>query len=99
MAPSPLDDPARAGFAWQRYKRMMRRMGAGTLVVVVLALAYVYHELGLVSIHLYIATALGVGFAALLTAGLMGLVFLSNGTGHDAAAGGDSSDQDGGESR
>jgi hypothetical protein len=37
----------------------------------------------MVSVHFFIATALGVGFAMLLTAALMGLVFLSSGTGHD----------------
>ena len=33
----------------------------------------------------FIATALGIGLAMLLMSALMGLVFLSNGTGHDAA--------------
>ncbi len=37
------------------------------------------------SVHFYIAVALGIGFSMLLTSALMGLVFLSNGTGHDAA--------------
>ena len=35
------------------------------------------------SVHLYLAAALGVGFAVLLMSALMGLVFLSSGTGHD----------------
>jgi hypothetical protein len=37
----------------------------------------------LVSIHFVIATVLGIGFAMMLMAALMGLVFLSSGTGHD----------------
>ena len=37
----------------------------------------------MVSVHFFIATALGIGFAMMLTAALMGLVFLSSGTGHD----------------
>jgi hypothetical protein len=37
----------------------------------------------MVSIHLYIATAGAIVGAILLTAALMGLVFLSSGSGHD----------------
>ena len=37
------------------------------------------------SIHFYIATGLGVAAAMMLMAALMGLVFMSNGTGHDAS--------------
>jgi hypothetical protein len=44
-----------------------------------------YRSNGLVSIHFYIATGLGIGFAMLLMSALMGLVYLSNGTGHDAS--------------
>jgi hypothetical protein len=42
-----------------------------------------------VSVHFYIATALGIGVMMLLTGALMGLVFLSSGTGHDGAVGDD----------
>ena len=80
---SPLDDPKIAAHAWTRYKRLMRWMVGFTLVVVVVALTLVYREIGLASVHFYIATALGVGFAVLLMSALMGLVFLSSGTGHD----------------
>jgi len=81
--PSPLDDPATAAHAWARYRRLMRWMGAVTLVVVIAALAVIYRETGMVSIHLFIAAALGVGFTVMLMAALMGLLFLSSGTGHD----------------
>ena len=95
---SPLDDPKIAAHAWARYKRLMRWMFAFTGVVVIFALTLVYLRVGLASIHLYIATALGVGFAVLLTSALMGLVFLSSGTGHDesvADAGEDPQAEDG----
>jgi len=82
---SPLDDPRFADFAWVRYKRLMWLMGGITLVMVVAAMALLYRNNGFVSIHFYIATALGIGFAMLLTSALMGLVFLSSGTGHDDA--------------
>lgn len=80
---SPLDDPQTAAFAWARYKRLMRWMLAVTIAVVIGSMAALYRSNGLVSIHFYIATALGVGLAMLLTSALMGLVFLSAGTGHD----------------
>ena len=80
---SPLDDPANADFAWARYKWLMKVMGGVTLTVVILSLGLVYWINGVVSIHFYIATALGIGAAMMLTAALMGLVFLSSGTGHD----------------
>ena len=83
--PSPLDDPHRAGFAWSRYKRLMLFMVALTTFVVMIALALLYHWVGFVSIHFYIATGLGIFVAMMLTASLMGLVFLSSGTGHDEA--------------
>lgn len=82
---SPLDDPESAAFAWARYRRIMRFMFAVTVGVVVLALAALYNENDAVSIHFYIAVALGVGFSMLLASALMGLLFLSSGTGHDAA--------------
>lgn len=83
IPPSPLDDPRHAAHAWARYKRLMRFMVLVTLGVVALALAFLYHENGFVSVHFYIAAALGIGFAMLLMSALMGLVFLSSGTGHD----------------
>jgi hypothetical protein len=84
MAPqSPLDDPRFAAFAWARYRRLMRWMTAITLAVIVGAVVLLYSTNAFVSIHFYIATALGIGFAMLLMAALMGLVFMSSGTGHD----------------
>jgi len=82
---SPLDDPETAAYAWARYKRLMRFMMMVTVGVVIIALALLYKSNGMVSVHFYIATALGIGFAMLLMSALMGLVFLSSGTGHDAS--------------
>ena len=82
---SPLDDPDNAAFAWGRYKRMMKGMLALTLTTVAVVLAWLYLENGMVSIHFFIAWGLGIGFMMMLVAALMGLVFLSNGTGHDAS--------------
>lgn len=85
VRPSPLDDPDYAEFAWGRYFRVMRWMGLLTLVVMAAAAWYLYDTVGLVSIHLYIAAMLGIGLTMMLMAALMGLVFLSSGTGHDEA--------------
>ena len=82
---SPLDDPANSKHAWDRYKRLMKGMGVLTTAAVVAVLTYFYVRDGLVSIHFFIATALGIGVMMMLTAALMGLVFLSSGTGHDEA--------------
>lgn len=83
---SPLDDPRVAAFAWARYRRLMRWMMLVTVTMVIGALVALYRSNdGFVSIHFYIATALGIGFAMLLMSALMGLVFLSSGTGHDEA--------------
>jgi len=82
---SPLDDPETASHAWARYRRIMRWMMLVTVTLVIGSVWVLYKHNGNVSIHLYIATALGVGFTMLLTSALMGLLFLSHGTGHDAS--------------
>ena len=81
---SPLDDPAQAAFAWARFRRIMRFMFLLTVGVVAISLALLW-KFGSeeVSIHYYIAAALGIGFTMLLASALMGLIFLSSGTGHD----------------
>jgi hypothetical protein len=84
---SPLDDPETAAHAWARYRRLMRLMFGLTTGVVIIAMALLYKEVGLVSVHFYIATALGISAAMLLMSALMGLVFLSSSSGHDDAPG------------
>jgi hypothetical protein len=80
---SPLDDPRISAHAWARYKRLMLGMFGMTTVVVIVALTGVYLRVGMVSVHFFIATGIGIAFAMLLMSALMGLVFLSSGTGHD----------------
>lgn len=83
---SPLDDPENAVFAWARFRRIMRFMMLLTVAIVAISLALLY-KFGNdeVSIHYYIAAALGIGFTMLMASALMGLMFLSSGTGHDEA--------------
>lgn len=82
---SPLDDPANAAHAWRRFRRLMVWSAVMAVVLDAVVLTGIYFWLGAVSIHIYIATALGILFLVLLTVALMGLMFLSSGTGHDEA--------------
>lgn len=92
---SPLDDARISAHAWARYKRLMKWMAGLTTAVLVLILGAFYWLNGMVSVHFFIATALGIGFMMMLTAALMGLVFLSSGTGHDESVSDLTDDQDG----
>ena len=85
IPPSPLNDPQTAAYAWARYRRIMRWMMLTTVTLVAGSVYLLYRSNGMVSIHLYIASALGVGFTMMLASALMGLAFLSSGTGHDEA--------------
>ena len=80
---SPLDDPQQAAHAWARFRRIMRLMMVATVITVAFAFAILYDGDSKASVHFYIATALGIGFTMLLAGALMGLMFLSHGTGHD----------------
>lgn len=83
--PSPLDEPDKSAHAWARYKRLLFGMALLTLAVIAVALGVLYVLGAIVSIHFLIATVLGIGLTMMLMAALMGLVFLSSGTGHDEA--------------
>lgn len=82
---SALDDPEYAAFAWARYKRLMRGMALFSLAATALCLGLLRYMIGPLTIHMYIATSAGVFLSCLLAAALMGLVFLSSGSGHDEA--------------
>lgn len=82
---SPLDDPRNAAHAWRRFRRLMGWAAAAAVALAAVVVAGVYVWLGPVSINVFIATALGIVLVVLLTAALMGLMFLSSGTGHDQA--------------
>ena len=80
---SPLDDPENAAHAWARYRLIMKILMTVTAGTVLVAMVLLYAFNGLVSVHLFIAVAIGISLTMLLGGGLMGLVFLSHGTGHD----------------
>lgn len=84
VKPSPLDDITKSAHAWRRYRRLMRWMVLVSFAAVVIALVGLRISIGEgLTIHMIIATAGGVGLSVLLGTALMGLVFLSSGSGHD----------------
>ncbi|MDZ3832422.1 MAG: hypothetical protein U0S50_11480 [Sphingopyxis sp.] len=83
---SPLDHQETSRIAWARYRRLMRGMALVSLFAVIVALCWLRFTIGdALTIHMIIATTAGVGLSVLLGAALMGLVFLSSGSGHDEA--------------
>lgn len=82
-APSGLGDPAQAAHAWARFRAIMAWMIAVAMAcsaAAIVALAWVQGPLRLVTM---LAVIGGVGGSIMLAGALMGLVFLSSGTGHD----------------
>ncbi|WP_404372638.1 hypothetical protein AB5I39_06430 [Sphingomonas sp. MMS24-J45] len=82
---SGLSDPDYAAFAWRRFRRILGWMAiiaAIFIVAAILVLQHVYGPMGWVAI---LAVIGGAGGSIMLTAVLMGLIFLSSGTGHDEA--------------
>ena len=81
--------------AWQRYKRLMTWMIVLAITAILLALIYLKRGGANVPPSMIVATIAGVGLSVLLGTGLMGLVFVSNSSGHDEDAGGDEFDERG----
>jgi hypothetical protein len=83
--PAPdLDDPGYAQFAWGRYRRLMAWMTLASAGAVVVGLLWLRLFWGPMPLLGTIFAAGGIFFSVLLAAALMGLVFLSSGSGHDA---------------
>ncbi len=85
--PRRADDEAAAA-AWMRYKALMSWMVLASIAPAGLALLWLAQTGTEMRLHLVIATIAGVGLSVLVGTGLMGLVFLSNRSGHDEDAGG-----------
>jgi hypothetical protein len=82
-SPTGLDDPALAAHAWGRFRGIMAWMILAAAVCsagAIVGLAWVHGPLRLVTM---VAVIGGVGGSIALAGALMGLVFLSSGTGHD----------------
>ena len=83
--PTGLDDPASAAHAWARFRRIFRGMALAIAAIDAAAIVAIDHFYGPLSLLTVFATAIGFGATMLLAAALMGLVFMSAGTGHDQA--------------
>ena len=82
--PHALDDPDQARHAWRRFRMLMRWMWLAAALCAGAALWWLgsaYGPLGWWTVGM---TVLGVGGSVALAGALMGLVFLSSGTGHDS---------------
>ena len=86
IPPKRRPDYARAAAAWARYRRIMRWMALLAIVTVLLSLIYLKRSGEPVPVHMMIATIAGVGLTVLVGTGLMGLLFVSNRSGHDEEA-------------
>ncbi len=80
---SDLDDPDYARFAWKRYKRLMWWMVLASAGAAAIGLGALYLAVGAMPLLGTLFAAGGIFFSVLLAAALMGLVFLSSGSGHD----------------
>jgi hypothetical protein len=67
--------------------RIFRLLAVLSVAIAAIAVILVTRGSGEIHASLIIATALGVGFTVLLGTALMSLVFISNSSGHDEAAG------------
>jgi hypothetical protein len=80
-----LDDPEQAAFAWARYRRILKWMTLASIVIVATAIGVLEYFYGPLSWVAILAAIGGFGGTVLMSAALMGLMFLSSGTGHDEA--------------
>ncbi|HZV17120.1 MAG TPA: hypothetical protein VFF84_00290 [Sphingobium sp.] len=78
-----LDDRRNAAFAWSRFRKMLRAMAAASLAFSFAMAALVWWLSGPLPIVFVIMTVVGVWATIMMAALLMGLMFLSSGTGHD----------------
>lgn len=89
-------DQERSAAAWAHYRGMMKWMALAAAAAAALSLLYLWQAGGPMPLHMVIATIAGVGLSVLVGTALMGLVFLSNRSGHDdEARGGERNGEDG----
>lgn len=86
--PEPDPTPSPRKSAIHRFWRIFRLLALLSVVMAAIAVVLVTRGEGEVHASLIIATALGIGLTVLVGTGLMALVFISNDSGHDEAAGG-----------
>lgn len=82
-APGQLDDASYARFAWSRFWRIQRWMALIALGVALLTLAILWRSSGPMPWLFIALVVIGVWATIMMATALMGLMFLSSGTGHD----------------
>ena len=82
--PSGLDDSEQAAFAWARFRKILLAMAAGSLAVALGVVGILWALSGPLPWLFAGMVAGGVWATLMMAALLMGLMFLSSGTGHDA---------------
>ena len=75
--------PGYAAFAWGRYRRILKYMALVALLTIGIAEWILWWSLGTLDWVTASATFLGIFATMMLAAALMGLMFLSSGSGHD----------------
>jgi len=81
---SGLDDPRGAAHAWARFRRILYAIGALGVAVALAVVGFLWWLRGPLPPLFVIVTVAGI-WLTIMTAGLlMGLMFLSSGTGHDS---------------
>jgi len=81
--PPGLDDPRHARFAWTRFRRILWAMAAFSMAAGLAIAALIWWTNGPVPWIFVVMIVLGVWTTIMMAALLMGLMFLSSGTGHD----------------
>lgn len=78
-----LDDPRYANHAWARFRQILIAMSAVGMAVALAIVAYLWWRDGPLPLVFVGLTIAGVWATIMMAALLMGLMFLSSGTGHD----------------
>lgn len=81
--PRGLGDPDQAAFAWGRFREIMAWMTLASAIAVAVAIVALAHAFGPLHLVTMLGVIAGVGESVMLAGALMGLAFLSSGTGHD----------------
>jgi hypothetical protein len=85
MRASRLDDPEYAAHAWGRFRRILMWNVLVSAIAAALGLMAVRYLAGPIPWFMALMTVIGIFLTIACSALLMGLVFISAGTGHDAA--------------
>ncbi|MBB4617604.1 hypothetical protein [Sphingomonas abaci] len=81
--PKGLDDPDQAAHAWARYRHLLAWMILAAAFCAAAAIVGMAHLQGPLHLVTMFAILGGVGGSVVLAGALMGLLFLSSGSGHD----------------